>query len=110
MKGVTYESTGRAGRHSPTAALLVSGTRKGVRRTGRLSGSDRTAGGGGAAVSFGTSRRYLERDVRAITEIRDSATFRRFLSLVATRCGQMLNKTDLAAPLGVSVPTISGAG
>ena len=50
---------------------------------------------------------YLERDVRAISEIRDLATFRRFLSLVATRCGQLLNRTDLAAPLGVSVPTIS---
>lgn len=50
---------------------------------------------------------YLERDVRAISDIRDLATFRRFLSLVASRCGQMLNKTDLAAPLGVSVPTIS---
>src|SRR3984893_1198479 len=50
---------------------------------------------------------YLERDVRALTDIRDLATFRRFLSLVASRCGQMLNKTDTAAPLGVSVPTIS---
>ena len=50
---------------------------------------------------------YLERDVRAVTSIRDLATFRRFLSLVASRCGQMLNKTDLAAPLGVSVPTIT---
>jgi len=50
---------------------------------------------------------YLERDVRAISDIRDLATFRRFLSLVASRCGQMLNKTDLAAPLGVSVPTVS---
>jgi predicted AAA+ superfamily ATPase len=50
---------------------------------------------------------YLERDVRAISDIRDLATFRRFLSMVASRCGQMLNKTDLAAPLGVSVPTIS---
>ncbi len=50
---------------------------------------------------------YLERDVRAITDIRDLSTFRRFLSLVASRCGQMLNKTELAAPLGVSVPTIS---
>lgn len=50
---------------------------------------------------------YLERDVRAISEIRDLATFRRFLALLASRCGQMLNKTDLAAPLGVSVPTIS---
>ena len=50
---------------------------------------------------------YLERDVRAISSIRDLATFRRFLALVASRCGQILNKTDLAAPLGVSVPTIS---
>ena len=50
---------------------------------------------------------YLERDVRAISSIRDLATFRRFLGLVASRCGQMLNKTDLAAPLGISVPTIT---
>jgi predicted AAA+ superfamily ATPase len=49
---------------------------------------------------------YLERDVRAITNVRDLATFRRFLALVASRHGQILNKTDLAAPLGVSVPTI----
>lgn len=49
---------------------------------------------------------YLERDVRAVTAVRDLATFRRFLALLATRNGQMLNKTDLAAPLGVSVPTI----
>jgi predicted AAA+ superfamily ATPase len=50
---------------------------------------------------------YLERDVRAVSSIRDLGTFRRFLSLLATRTGQMLNRTDLAAPLGVSVPTIS---
>jgi len=50
---------------------------------------------------------YLERDVRAVSSIRDLATFRRFLSLLASRCGQMLNKTDIAAPLGVSVPTVS---
>jgi hypothetical protein len=50
---------------------------------------------------------YLERDVRAVSSIRDLATFRRFLALLASRCGQMLNKTDLAAPLGVSVPTIT---
>jgi len=49
---------------------------------------------------------YLERDVRAITNVRDLITFRRFLALVASRHGQVLNKTDLAAPLGVSVPTI----
>jgi uncharacterized protein len=49
---------------------------------------------------------YLERDVRAITNVRDLATFRRFLALLASRHGQVLNRTDLAAPLGVSVPTI----
>ena len=49
---------------------------------------------------------YLERDVRAVTNVRDLATFRRFLALVASRHGQILNKTDLAAPLGVSVPTV----
>jgi predicted AAA+ superfamily ATPase len=50
---------------------------------------------------------YLERDVRAVSDIRDLSTFRRFLALLSTRSGQFLNRTDLAAPLGVSVPTIS---
>lgn len=50
---------------------------------------------------------YLERDVRSVTTVRDLATFRRFLALVASRHGQMLNRSDIAAPLGVSVPTIS---
>ena len=49
---------------------------------------------------------YLERDVRSITNVRDLVTFRRFIALLASRHGQILNKTDLAAPLGVSVPTI----
>jgi predicted AAA+ superfamily ATPase len=50
---------------------------------------------------------YLERDVRAVSSIRDLVTFRRFLAILASRCGQMLNKTDIAAPLGVSVPTVA---
>lgn len=50
---------------------------------------------------------YLERDVRAVTAVRDLTTFRRFLSLLATRTGQLLNKTNIAAPLGVSVPTVT---
>ncbi|GIU77515.1 MAG: ATPase [Bryobacteraceae bacterium] len=50
---------------------------------------------------------YLERDVRAVVNVRDLATFRRFLALLASRHGQILNRTDLAAPLGVSVPTIN---
>jgi predicted AAA+ superfamily ATPase len=49
---------------------------------------------------------YLERDVRAISAIQDPVTFRRFLGIAATRHGQVLNKSDLAAPLGLSVPSI----
>jgi hypothetical protein len=50
---------------------------------------------------------YLERDVRSLSNISDLATYRRFMALLATRTGQTLNKTELAAPLGVSVPTIA---
>ena len=50
---------------------------------------------------------YLARDIRSLSNIRDLATFRRFIALLAARCGQMLNKTNVAGPLGVSVPTIS---
>ncbi len=50
---------------------------------------------------------YLERGVRSIAAIRDLGKFRRFLTLVAHRHGQLLNRTDLAAPLGVSIPTLS---
>lgn len=50
---------------------------------------------------------YLERDVRTVTAVRDLSTFRRFLALLACHGGQILNRTNLAAPLGVSVPTIS---
>lgn len=60
----------------------------------------------GRGLWFGSYiQTYLERDVRAVTNVRDLATFRRFLALVASRHGRILNKTDLAAPLGVSVPT-----
>ena len=49
---------------------------------------------------------YLERDVRSAANVQDLMTFWRFLALVASRHGQVLNKTDLAAPLGMSVPGI----
>jgi predicted AAA+ superfamily ATPase len=49
---------------------------------------------------------YIERDIRSLAAVRDLATFRRFLSLLATRTGQLLNKTSLAGPLGISVPTV----
>lgn len=50
---------------------------------------------------------YLERDVRDVLAVRDLSTFRRFLSMAAIANGQMLNKSSMAAPLGVSVPTIA---
>ncbi len=50
---------------------------------------------------------YLERDVRTITAVQDLSTFRRFLTLLATRTGQFLNKSDIAGPLGMSVPGIA---
>lgn len=50
---------------------------------------------------------YLERDVRTISAVQDLPTFRRFMALLATRHGATLNLSDLAAPLGLSVPTIA---
>lgn len=50
---------------------------------------------------------YLERDVRSISAVHDLSVFRRFMALVASRHGQVLNKSDLAAPLGMSVPSVS---
>jgi predicted AAA+ superfamily ATPase len=49
---------------------------------------------------------YLERDVRAISAVQDLVAYRRFLAIVASRHGRILNKSDLAAPLGMSVPSV----
>jgi predicted AAA+ superfamily ATPase len=50
---------------------------------------------------------YLERDVRSVLAVHDLAVFRRFMAILASRHGQMLNKTDLASPLGMSIPGIA---
>ena len=50
---------------------------------------------------------YVERDVRSVTSVKDLSTFRRFMSMVASRHGQQLNKSAMAGPLGVSVPTVA---
>ena len=49
---------------------------------------------------------YLERDVRSISAIQDLSTFRRFMALLATRHAAPLNMSELASPLGLSVPSI----
>jgi len=105
MRGVTESMAGRAAilhllplsiRETPRVTLLRGGYPEVVLRPRS------------AALWFRSYvQTYLERDVRAVTAVRDLSTFRRFLALLATRTGQMVNKTDLAAPLGVSVPTIT---
>jgi uncharacterized protein len=105
MQGVTESMAGRAAvlqlrplstRESPRVSLLLGGYPEALARPGA------------AALWFSSYvQTYLERDVRAVTAVKDLATFRRFLALLASRHGQILNKTDLAAPLGISVPTIA---
>ncbi len=105
MRGVSESMAGRAAvlellpfstRETPKTSLLLGGYPEALARP-HASG-----------LWFSSYvRTYLERDVRAVTAVKDLATFRRFLALLASRHGQVLNKTDLAAPLGVSVPTIA---
>jgi predicted AAA+ superfamily ATPase len=49
---------------------------------------------------------YLERDVRNLANIGDFNQFERFLRLCATRTGQILNISEMARDIGMSVPTI----
>ena len=48
---------------------------------------------------------YLERDVRNLAQIGDLSQFERFLKLCATRTGQLLNLSEMARDIGISVPT-----
>ncbi len=105
MHGVTESMAGRAAvlqlrplstRESPKVSMLVGGYPEAVARPRA------------ARMWFSSFvQTYLERDVRAVTNVKDLATFRRFLALLASRHGQVLNKSDLAAPLGISVPTVA---
>lgn len=50
---------------------------------------------------------YIERDVRQIINLKDSAKFEKFVRLCAGRVGQLLNQASLANDVGVSGKTIS---
>lgn len=105
MRGVTESMAGRAAmlqlyplsqHETPKVDLLHGGFPEAVARPA------------GSSLWFSSYiQTYLERDVRAITNVRDLATYRRFMALLATRHGQVLNRTELARPLQVSVPTIN---
>ena len=49
---------------------------------------------------------YLERDVRNLETIGDLRQFEIFMRLLATKTGQLLDQSELAKSIGVSVPTI----
>ena len=49
---------------------------------------------------------YVERDVRALINLRDLSQFQKFLTLVAGRVGQVVNFTSLSNDVGVSATTI----
>jgi len=49
---------------------------------------------------------YVERDVRALVQLRDHSQFQKFLTLLAGRVGQVVNFTSLSNDVGVSSTTI----
>lgn len=49
---------------------------------------------------------YVERDVRHILQIKDISAFERFIKLIASRVGGLINYASLAADVGVSAVTI----
>jgi predicted AAA+ superfamily ATPase len=50
---------------------------------------------------------YLERDLRSLLQVTNLRDFERFLRACAQRSGQLLNKSDVARDVGVSVPTVT---
>lgn len=49
---------------------------------------------------------YVERDVRALINLKDLRQFQQFLTLLAGRIGQIINYTSLSNDVGVSATTI----
>ena len=105
MRGVSESMAGRAA----ILQLLPLSTQESAKVSMFRGGFPEVLARPGAAALWFQSylQTYLERDVRQLSQVRDLPTFRRFLSLLASRSGQILNKTDLAAPLGLSVPTMT---
>jgi predicted AAA+ superfamily ATPase len=54
----------------------------------------------------GYMQTYIERDVRALVNLKDLRSFRQFFTLLAGRIGQVINYTSLSNDVGVSATTI----
>lgn len=50
---------------------------------------------------------YVERDVRQLTQVKDSLLFEKFIKLLAGRVGQLVNHASLASDVGVDSKTIA---
>jgi len=51
-------------------------------------------------------RTYIDRDVRELSEIRDTVKFTKFMIAAAASTGQLLNLSSLARNVGISQPTV----
>ena len=49
---------------------------------------------------------YIERDIKDLNAVKNEMDFLTFLRILASRTGQMLNYTDIASEVGISVNTI----
>ncbi len=49
---------------------------------------------------------YLERDVRSVYDVGDLRDFQRFVQLLAARCAQQINMSEIAGEIGVAVSTV----
>ncbi len=49
---------------------------------------------------------YLERDIKSIYNIGDLRTFGQFLRILASRCAQLINLSDISKEIGVTVSTV----
>jgi hypothetical protein len=49
---------------------------------------------------------YIERDIKDLSAVKNEMNFLKFLKILASRTGQMLNYTDIASEVGISINTI----
>ena len=48
---------------------------------------------------------YIERDVRSLTQVRNTLSFLKFMTALASRIGQLLNLNSIANEVGITIPT-----
>jgi len=49
---------------------------------------------------------YIQRDVKALTQIGNESQFIRFMKTIAARTGQIINKSDIAKDVGITSKTV----